>query len=104
LGSFKDLVDKLIGFIIPQVETPSYEPVTAVTSILKISPDINKMEELVESLFWEDPKDFLNKATVINQEVRDEYKRLMDWASKNTWIAKHDIRNNIYKDFMRNCT
>jgi hypothetical protein len=28
---------------------PDYEPVTAITSILKISPNIDRMEQLVES-------------------------------------------------------
>ena len=76
----------------------------AVTSILRISPNIERMEEVVESIFWEDPKDFLENAAVIDKATRDEYKRLMDYKSKNTWIAKHEIRNNIYQDYMRNCS
>ena len=76
----------------------------AVTSILKISPNIEKMEQLVDILFWEDPQEFLNNAAVIDKATRDEYKRLMDFKAKNTWIARHEHRNAIYSQYMKNCT
>ena len=102
------MIYDLVGFVIDTINPPdevlNYGHVSAVTSVLKLSPNIDRMEELVDELFWEDPQDFLEKAAVIDTATRTEYKRLMDFKSKNTWIEKHDIRNNIYTDFMKNCT
>lgn len=58
-----------MNLIIPEEVIPDYEPVNAVTSILKISPDIEKMEQKVNEMFWEDPRDYMQKATVINKQT-----------------------------------
>lgn len=99
-----NLVDLAISFINPTEKPPIFEPVTAVISILKITPNTNRMEDLVDELFWEDPADFLDKAPVIDKATREEYKRLMDFKSKNTWYEKHELRNMIYSSYLKNCS
>ena len=65
-----DIVGLVMNTINPPDKIEIFSPVSAVTSILKLSPNVDRMEELVNELFWEDPQDFLEKATVIDSAAR----------------------------------
>ena len=62
------------------------------------------MEDVVASLFWQDPDEYISNAKVIDSATRAEYIRLKEYAQGNTWMAEHEIRNALYRDFMANCT
>jgi hypothetical protein len=61
MTKLQSLMTSVKDMIIPTEPKPDYEPVTAITSILKISPNMDSMEQLVESIFWEDPAAYLSR-------------------------------------------
>jgi hypothetical protein len=103
-STMNSVVEMALELITPKEPEPIYEPVTSVSSTIKISPNIDRMEELVSKKFWMRPEDYINSVGVLNAAALAERDRLRAFAATNTWIARHEIRNNVYKDFMANCS
>ena len=97
------VIDLIKQFINPQ-EPEVFEPVNAITTIIRVSPNIDKMEEIVNLRFQNLPDDYLENAQVISAETIAEAARIQQQLDENPYVDAFVIRNNIYGEFLQNCS
>ena len=98
-----DAIDLVIEQFNPSEEKEAFEPVNAITSIIRVSPNIQKMEEKVVERFVMLDSDYLQSVNVISEETIAEAMRIQKYLEENPYVESYVIRNSIYEDFLRNC-
>ena len=99
-----DVIDLVIEQFNPSEEKEAFEPVNAITSIIRVSPNIQKMEEKVVERFVMLDSDYLQSVNVISEETIAEAMRIQKYLEENPYVESFVIRNSIYEDFLRNCS
>jgi len=77
-----DLISLIINYFDPK-ETVIYEPVNAITTFVKISPNITKMEAIVTEKFVPDASNYLETLTSYSAETIAEAERIRQYQIDN---------------------